>query len=91
MNPVKLYEWSDGGKDIKLVPKIPVIAPDGAIMMDETHCLMTDKTHLNFLADVIDLHSQILSVGDLSLELGEWMWMYAPVVWGCAVVRKLNE
>ena len=91
VNPVKLYMWSNGGKDIKIVPKIPVIAPDGEIMMDSTHCVMTDNTNLNFLADVFDFHSQIVSIGDLSLELGEWMWSFAPFIWGFAVVRKLRE
>ena len=71
--------------------KNPVYSPDGAIMLDDIHCLMSDKTHLNFLADVFDFHNSIESIGDLSQELGLWMFTYCPCVWGFAVVRKLNE
>jgi len=91
INPVKLYKWTDGGKLVVLVPRIPEIAPDGAVMIDSMHCVMTDKTHLNFLGDIFDFHSEIESIGDLSTDLGEWMWVYAPFVWGFAVVKKLNE
>jgi len=64
--------------------------PDGKVMLDPAHCVMTNKTHLNVLADNFDLGG-IESVGDLSLDLGSWMWLFAPFVWGAAVVRKLNS
>jgi hypothetical protein len=58
--------------------------------LDDTHCLMTPKTHLNFLADWIDFKSETDSPGDLLLDLGGWLWNFAPVVWGVSVIRKLN-
>jgi Family of unknown function (DUF5317) len=64
--------------------------PDGTIMLDEVHCVMSDKTHLNFLADVIDV-GDIESVGDLSLEFGGFLWPLAPYVWGVAVISKIYE
>lgn len=64
---------------------------DGTVMLDDTHCLMTQKTHLNWMADVFDFHNDIESVGDLSLELGNWLWNFAPFIWGAAVTRKLSE
>ena len=64
--------------------------PDGIVMLDDVHCLMTPKTHLNLLADVFDFHHHE-SIGDLSLDLGGWMWTFAPFVWGAAVTRKLNQ
>lgn len=51
-------------------------------LIDPIHCVMSDSTHLNFLADWIDLHSEIDSPGDLMLDLGDWAWGYAPMVWG---------
>lgn len=65
--------------------------PDG--MLDDVHCVMTDKTHLNLLADVIDLHSSVESVGDLSMELGQWLNTFAPFLYiGLATgeLRKKN-
>lgn len=56
------------------------IIHDGLI--DPIHCVMSDSTHLNLLADWIDLHSEIDSPGDLMLDLGDWSWNYAPMVWG---------
>ena len=65
-----------------------MVLADGKIMLDKTHCVMTSKTHLNWLADVIDLHTETDSIGDLSLELGGWLWTFAPFVWGFEVIRR---
>ena len=73
----------------KLVGDI-LILPDGKLMLDYTHCVMTDKTHLNLLADIIDI-GNIESVGDLLLDLGFWSWGYAPLAWGVVVVTKLRK
>ena len=62
--------------------------PDGTVMLDETHCLMTNKTHLNLLADVFDL-GNVYSVGDGLLYLGGWSWTFMPFVWGYATCRRL--
>lgn len=64
---------------------------DGTVLIDSTHCVMTRSTHLNFLADVFDFKDGIYSVGDLSLELGEWLWAFAPFVWAFAAVQKLRK
>jgi len=59
-------------------------------MMDNTHCVMTNKTHLNFLADIFDFKSEgIESIGDICIDFGSWLWMFAPYVWGFEVVRRL--
>ena len=60
-------------------------------MLDEVHCVMTDQTHLNWLADVFDFRHETDSIGDLSLDLGAWMWNFAPFIWGVLVVRKLKS
>lgn len=58
----------------------PPVNDDG--MLDDVHCVMTSATHLNFLADWIDLPEATYSPGDLLLELGDWSMNYAPLLWG---------
>lgn len=61
-------------------------------MLDSIHIVMTSKTHLNLLADVFDFKSEgIESVGDLCIDLGSWLWTFAPFVWGFEVSRKLIQ
>ena len=55
---------------------------------DDVHCVMTKATHLNFLADIFDFHDAIYSIGDLLLELGEWLWVFCPFVWGFAIIGR---
>ena len=57
-------------------------------MLDEVHCVMTSKTHLNFLADIFDLHDAIYSIGDFGLMLGEWLQTFCPYVFLALVFRK---
>ena len=59
-------------------------------MIDKQHCVMTSETHLNMLADIFDFgHDGIESIGDLCLDFGQWLWTFAPYVWGVLVIRKL--
>lgn len=55
-------------------------------MLDDIHCLMTDKTHLNYLADIFDFKSSIMSVGDLLLDLGEYTTGFAPFLWAILMI-----
>jgi hypothetical protein len=71
--------------------ELGIDAPLPAGMIDDTHCLMTSKTHLNFLADIWDFKDGIYSVGDELIGLGEWSWTYAPLVWFVVVVGKLRK
>ena len=57
--------------------------------LDDTHVLMSDKTHLNALADTFALDDTSYSIGDALLYLGEWLFGLAPFVWGWDVTRKL--
>jgi len=59
--------------------------------IDDTHCLMTKDTRLNFLADWIYLKSATYSIGDLLLELGERGMDYSPVVWIVVVLGRLRK
>jgi hypothetical protein len=58
--------------------------------IDDTHVVMTSKTHLNFLADVVDLKSATYSVGDGLLILGEWLMTLSPFIFFFEVNRKLR-
>ena len=72
-------------------PKAPIAKtadPDG--MIDDVHCVMTSKTHLNALADIFDLDT-VYSIGDFMLYLGQRLMGFTPFVWGYAVIKKLYE
>lgn len=75
----------------KFVGDDAVLLPDGTVMLDDTHCLMTNKTHLNLMADIFDFHDTIESVGDLMIDFGTWMWSFAPFLWGFAVLSRLGN
>ena len=64
------------------------IGKDG--MIDDVHCVMTNQTHLNALADVFDIGS-IYSVGDFLWYLGKWLAGFCPFIWGFAVIDKLRK
>ena len=57
-------------------------------MLDPIHCLMTSKTHLNFLADTFNL-GPIYSVGDGLLFAAEWSCDYFIVLWMFMASAKL--
>lgn len=60
--------------------------------MDNRHYRMTDQTHLNFLADYINLNDEvILSPGDLLIDLGDFLLFYAFTVWSTIVVLELHR
>lgn len=55
--------------------------PDADGMLDDVHCLMTAQTRLNWLADIFDFKTAIMSPGDLLLDLGSYLMDYAPFAW----------
>jgi hypothetical protein len=59
--------------------------------LDNTHVLMTSKTHFNFLADWIDLKTATYSIGDGMIELGEWLLVFSPFLFAFDVVKKLQK
>ena len=99
VNPVKLQVFTGGElvKDPKphMEGGTTVELEDGTVMMDPTHCVMTSKTHLNWLADVFDFHDEIESIGDLLINLGDWanafaLYVYIFVV-SAALLRKEKQ
>jgi hypothetical protein len=60
--------------------KAPLPAPDTDGMIDDVHCVMTTKTHLNALADVFDIGS-IYSIGDFMLGAGDASQPYCLFAW----------
>lgn len=59
--------------------------------IDDTHVVMSKKTHLNFLGDWIDLKEATYSPGDALLEAGEFGLTYAPAVWLTVAVQRLRK
>jgi hypothetical protein len=58
-------------------------------MIDDIHCIMTPVTHLNFLADIFDLHDVTYSIGDLLMILGEWAGSFTLIIWGTLIFKKI--
>jgi len=85
--PVRL----NAAKVQKFTAENGITLPDGTVMLDETHCLMTAKTHLNWLADIFDFHQDIESIGDMFLELGAWLGTFCPFVWFAIVCDRLRR
>jgi Family of unknown function (DUF5317) len=56
-------------------------------MLDESHCLMTSGTHLNWLSDYIKLYDRVSSPGDLIIKLSNLLLGYAPIVWMTLLVN----
>lgn len=69
----------------------PTILSDGTIMIDDVHCVMTDQTHLNFLADNFDLHRATVSVGDVLIMMGESGMGLAPYAWGLILYARMRR
>lgn len=63
--------------------------PDG--MLDDVHCVMTKDTHLNFLADWIDLKDATYSPGDLLLEAGDYTGQYSFWVWFALILAEIKR
>lgn len=83
-NAAKVHHFT--GQTISELPALS----DGTVMIDDTHCVASNKTHLNLLADVIDEGSDgIESIGDILIDLGNWAWRYCVAIWGFIVTWKL--
>ena len=59
--------------------------------MDDVHSVMGHNSRLKFLADYINLQTAIYSPGDGLIELGEWAWGFAPMLWIFLAARRLYE
>jgi hypothetical protein len=92
VNDKKLAEMTepkDEPKEIRFNKPMPAYEEGDTVMLDDVHCNMTNKTHLNALADIFDMHDAIYSIGDFLLMLGEWVGTFSPFVFVFDVVRKL--
>jgi len=64
---------------------------NGGEFLDDSHVIMTSKSHLNILADIFDFHDATYSIGDLLMMLGSWMRGWSFVAWVVLVIRKFLE
>lgn len=81
LNPAQIvFFMQDSGKVV-----------NGISYLDEVHTVMRHEDHLKFLADIINLgHAGVLSIGDLFIELGQFLWDFGPVMWLGLAIRKLT-
>ncbi len=72
VNALKLDEMRNPSPSNFIAKLLGAPAPAPAVkvgddgMLDDIHCVMTDKTHLNFLADLFDMHDAIYSISSKS-------------------------
>jgi hypothetical protein len=89
---VKLHnELKNKDPEIVQEAKLDIVALEEGGFLDDLHCVMTSKTHLNFLADVFDLHEATYSIGDFLILAAEWFAPFAPFIFIFDVVRKLRK
>ena len=94
VNDKKLQEMTEPEEKptgIQFAKPMSAFAADDAVYLDDVHVAMTSHTHLNFLADVFNLHDAIYSIGDFMLMLGEWFGVFAPFVFVFDTTRKLAK
>jgi hypothetical protein len=65
--------------------------PDGTVYLDPTHVVMSSKTRLNPLADVLDFKDGIYSVGDELLLAGDWLAPFCWLAWALLMVLKNQQ
>lgn len=73
---------------VNIVPPKQDIDDD---MLDDVHCVMSEKTHLNFLADWIDMHTAMMSPGDMLIDFGGFLQEYAFVFWLAFVLNDYSK
>ncbi len=88
---VQLSEVVNGeDQDAAQQANFDLIALQAQGFLDTTHVVMTSKTHLNILADIFDFKSEgIESVGDVLIDFGAWLWIFAPYMWLFEAARRL--
>ena len=94
LNDKKLRDMTktdEGQFKVQFLAPTPAYEANDAVMIDDVHCVMTSKTHLNALADIFDMHDAIYSIGDFLLMLGEWLWAFCPFVFVFDTTRKLAK
>jgi len=68
---------------------MPVTIPRNMVITTVGRIPMTSATHLKFLADIIRIHSQVFSIGDLAGYAGLLLVWVGLGWWGIVVARRL--
>ena len=85
INPVKLHDFI--GDDDDTLAQVQATG-----MIDDVHCIMTSKTHLNYLSDIFELrHDGIYSVGDFMLMAGESLEFPTFFAWLALIIYKEHQ
>jgi len=61
-------------------------------MLDNRHSILTNESHLVFLADIFDFHDSIESVGDMLLDAGSGLEYPCFIAWLTLIIytRKVQ-
>lgn len=97
VNPVQQKEFQQKEQeDIQIgpfrveMPKSPAVT-DSEYLGDDVHTVMGNNSRLKILADIINTHDGVMSVGDVFIMAGTWLWGFAPIVWLTLVLKKVWE
>ncbi len=64
---------------------------DDGQFLDDIHSVMGHNSRLKWLADWINLKTEICSPGDLLIWLGDWLFGFTPLIWLTLLIKELNE
>lgn len=73
--------------------QMPVLIPGGVCPenIGDLHSCMTSATHLKFLADWINVHYGIMSIGDLFIGLGDITFLPGLIIWAVLMIVAYNK
>lgn len=91
MNAVMIAKDCDSSdykpEELEPIPEVACIK--GGEMIDLKHSIMGPNSHLKVLSDIFLVGGRSLSIGDMLLDLGEWLFRFSSVLWLALTVRKL--
>lgn len=57
---------------------------------DFVHACMVEGSHLKVLADIITTHRGVMSVGDMLLDAGDWLFWPAAAIWVALMIKDYS-
>ncbi len=75
--------------------QMPVLIPQSLLTpdltLDDTHSIMSAKTHLKFFCDWINVGDGIASPGDILIWLSESIMRPCAAIWAALIIRDKNK
>ena len=83
--------FNEGNRDGFIHEGFPRTLPDGTVLLDPRHSLLTSKSRTFLLDDIVDFGTSKFSVGDGFLYAADWMLPLMPYFWGMALYADLRK